>query len=403
MIGTTESKVAGTRTPAKLRPGTPAAIVAFLAAACLAQATDLKFTEHTIATGLKGGYQVVIADLNRDGKPDLLVVASGMSDLVWFENPGWERHVIAGGFKGLINAAVYDVDGDGIPEIALAHEFSMRVDQSAGIVSILEHKGDPRGPWSVREIDRLTTSHRLRFADIDGSGKKVLINAPLTGAKALAPDYRDHVPLVYYLPGEWIRQLAGDQNEGVMHGIYPVDWDRNGREAILTASFSGIDLYRHGPDRRWSREEITKGDPSPCPKCGTSDVAVGRGSDGRFIAAIEPWHGNQVVVYRKSGPGWQRRVIDDTLDDTHSIVTADLDGDGRDEVVVAQRGKPYRVLVYREAQDGWQRTVVDEGGVSAAACAAGDLNGDGRPDLVCVGSATANLKWYENMKHEPRP
>jgi hypothetical protein len=385
------------RIPASFEAAPRGLCALILLAACGLQAADVKFVEHTIATGLKGGYQVVVADLNRDGKPDLLVVASGMSDLLWFENPNWERHVIAGGFKGLINAAVYDVDGDGIPEIALAHGFAMQVEKSAGIVSILEHKGDPRGLWSVREIDRLTTSHRLRFADIDGTGKKVLINAALTGAKALAPDYRDHVPLVYYRPGEWSRQLAGDQNEGVMHGIYPIDWDRNGREAILTASFVGIDLYRYGADHHWSREEITKGDPAPWPKCGTSDVAVGRGPGGRFLATIEPWHGNEVVVYRKSGSVWERKVIDDTLDDTHSIVTADLDGDGRDELVVAQRGKPFRVLVYRETKAGWQRRVVDDGRVSAAACATGDLNGDRRPDVVCVGSTTANLKWYENV------
>ena len=119
---------------------------------------------------------------------------------------------------------------------------------------------------------------------------------------------------------------------------------------------------------------------------------------GRFIAAVEPWHGNQVVVYRKSGTSWERRVVDDTLEDTHSIATGDLDLDGRDEIVVAQRGKPYRVLVYREDREGWHRTVVDEGGVSAASCVVGDLNGDGRPDLVCVGSTTANLKWYENIR-----
>jgi hypothetical protein len=26
-----------------------------------------------------------------------------------------------------------------------------------------------------------------------------------------------------------------------------------------------------------------------------------------------------------------------------------------------------------------------------------DLNGDRRVDVVCIGTATANLKWYENM------
>ncbi len=376
----------------------PAALILLVASAAQA---ELHFVEHTIATGLKGGYQVVVADLNHDGKPDVLALASGMDELVWFRNPGWERHVMARGFHGMINAAVYDLDGDGIPEVALAHEFAMQADKSAGVVSILTHVGDPTGLWQVREIDRLTTSHRLRWADIDGSHRKVLVNAPLTGADSVAPNYGGPVPLVYYRPGEWSRQVAGDENQAVMHGIYVTDWDRRGRESILTASFSGIDLYRFGSGATWSREEIAKGDPSPCPKCGSSDIAVGRGATGRFIAAVEPWHGNQVVVYRKVGANWARTVLDSTLDDTHSIMTADLDGDGRDELVVAQRGKPYRVLVYREGKAGWDRTVLDEGGVSAAACAVADLNQDGRPDVVCIGSATANLKWYENVGPKP--
>ena len=83
-----------------------------------------EFREHTIATGLKGGYQVVAADMNRDGKPDLIALASGMPELVWYENPTWDRHVIAGPFPRMINVAAYDTDGDGMPELALAYEFA---------------------------------------------------------------------------------------------------------------------------------------------------------------------------------------------------------------------------------------------------------------------------------------
>jgi hypothetical protein len=46
-----------------------------------------QFIEHTIAADLTGGYQVVAADINRDGRPDLVALASGMPELVWFENP----------------------------------------------------------------------------------------------------------------------------------------------------------------------------------------------------------------------------------------------------------------------------------------------------------------------------
>ncbi len=100
----------------------------------------------------------------------------------------------------------------GIPDIVLASGFANVASRSAGVVSLLQHNGDPRGPWTVTEIDRLTTSHRLRTADVDGSGKRIVIDAPLTGAKAEPPDYRDPTPLVFYRPGEWKRQEIAQGN-----------------------------------------------------------------------------------------------------------------------------------------------------------------------------------------------
>ena len=38
--------------------------------------------------------------------------------------------------------------------------------------------------------------------------------------------------------------------------------------------------------------------------------------------------------------------------------------------------------------------------MAAAGCAAADFNVDGRLDLACIGSGTANLKWYENVTPE---
>jgi hypothetical protein len=356
-----------------------------------------RFTEHTVATGLKGGYQVVAADLNRDGKTDLIALASDMAELVWFENPGWERHVITGSLTRMINLVLLDSGAQ--PVIVLASGFSNEAKNSTGIVSVLEPDGDVRRPWKVREIDRLPTSHRLRAADLDGRGSQVVVNAPLTAADASGPDYRGRTPLVYYQPGEWKRRMIGAENEGVMHGICVVDWDGDGRDEILTASFAGIHLYGRRPDGSWMRTEISKGNPAPWPKCGSSDVAVVRLGSRRLLAGIEPWHGNQVVVYREEEGNCIRQVIDDSFVDGHAVYAADLDKDGRDEIVAGFRGMGGSVYVYT-ADDAlgrrWTRHDLDKGGISAASCAIADLNGDGWPDVACIGSATANLKWYEN-------
>jgi hypothetical protein len=348
------------------------------------------FVEHTIAADLKGGYHLLAADLNHDGRPDLIALASGMSELVWYENPGWERHVIAGGQNRMINCVVV---GD---EIVLASEFANQAKNSIGIVSVLHPGSDPREPWTVTEIDRLTTSHRLRTADIDGSGKLVVINAALTGAAAAPPDYRDQTPLVYYVPGEWKRRVISTENSGVVHGIFVTDWDDNGRQGILTASFTGIHLFRYGKDARWTRTEIAKGDPAAWPKSGSSDVAVGQIGKTRFLAAIEPWHGNQVAVYNRRGDQWEREVIDTSLVDGHTIQVADLNGDGVDEIIAGFRGQPRSVYLYSydTAAKHWTRSDLDKGGMGAAACTVVDLNKDGRPDVACIDST--RLKWYEN-------
>jgi hypothetical protein len=374
--------------------------ICLLLALPLFAAPPARFAEHTIATGLTGAYQVVVADLNHDGKPDLIALASGLPELVWYENPTWERHVIVGSQAHMINCVVAGADSEGIPEIVLASEFSNQPKQSAGIVSVLHHNGDPRNPWTATEIDRIPASHRLRTADIDGSGKRVVINSALAAPDAEPPDFRGDAPLVFYRPGEWKRRPIVPQNSGLVHGIYIVDWDGDGRDEILTAGFEGIHLFKLGKDGQWTRAEIAQGDPAPWPKSGSSDIAVGKLGKQRYLAAIEPWHGNQVAVYHRNGADWQRVVIDSSLVDGHTIQTADLNGDGRDEVIAGYRGQGHSVYIYY-AEDAagtrWSKHVLDQGGMGAAACAVADLNGDGRPDIACIGTAGANLKWYENL------
>jgi hypothetical protein len=359
------------------------------------------FREHTIATGLDGGYQVVAADLNHDGKPDLIALTTRSNELVWFENPTWEPHVLASGFSHMINCVAVGADSDGIPEIVLASGFDNLAQNSVGLVSVLRHDGDPRRPWKATEIDRLPTSHRLRLAYIDSSSQPLVINAALTGAHAEPPDFRGPTPLVYYRPGVWKRETVQPENAGLVHGIYVLDWDSDGRDEILTAGFEGIHLFEFGTNGEWTRTAIAPGAPEPWPKSGSSDVAVGRLGTERFLAAIEPWHGNQVAIYRLRGGAWRRQVIDASLVDGHTLQTADLDADGNDEVIAGYRGGDHSVYLYHYAASDatWSRQALDQGGMGAAACTIADLNGDGRPDIACIGSATANLKWYENLGH----
>src|SRR6185312_8277226 len=116
--------------------------------------SPVRFREHVIEPSIRGGYSVITADINHDGKPDVIGLTQQRPELAWYENPGWERHVFVTDMPAPVNMA---------------------------------------------------------WADIDGDGKKELINAPLIGANALAPKYEDKVSLFYYRSGEWKRLLIDDQ------------------------------------------------------------------------------------------------------------------------------------------------------------------------------------------------
>lgn len=374
-----------------------------LGLALLASATGVaaQIPAHTVATGIRGGYQVVAADLNRDGRPDLIALGSQMNELVWFENPGWERHVITSDASRMINLDAADVDGDGIPEIGLAYGFAVNPAQSQGTIAILEHDGDPRQPWTLTEIDALPASHRVRWADIDGSGHKVLVDAPILNAQAsgFADPDRLPTPLVFYRPGDWARETITRENVGVVHGLLIWDWNGDGREEVTTAGRLGVFAHAYGSDGRWTRRELSKGEPAPYPDGGSSDLGAGALGERPFFSAIEPFHGNQVVVYRQGPDGaWQRHVIDTELANGHSLVVADFDGDGSGDIVAGGTRDKREVYLYRAADASgaqWKRTVLDDS-LAANGCTVADFNGDGTMDVACIDSRDPwSVKWYD--------
>jgi hypothetical protein len=205
---------------------------------------------------------------------------------------------------------------------------------------------------------------------------------------------------------DWPTELVTDQFH-VPHNFQMINVTGGKGPEILVASYEGVSLLTKDGDK-WQITHLGDGDQSkPNTNRGSSEIKLGKLKSGaRYIATIEPWHGNQVVVYTQPSGGreWTRRVLDDKLQWGHAVWCSDLDGDGDDELVIGVRdpmaGKAQcGVRVYKAGDAGgetWEKKELDPGGVAVEDLAVADLNGDGRPDIVAVGRKTGNVRIYWN-------
>jgi hypothetical protein len=393
-----------------------------------------KYRIQEIDRQLKVGYAVVIADVNGDGKPDIVV--ADVDRVVWYENPTWQRRIIIENKRDPktgaivdkktdpdnVSIAPVDIDGDGKVDFVLAARWTGFDSKTPGTLQWLRRGKSLDEQWEVHPIPCDEPAiHRVRVADLYGEGKPRIIVAPLMGLGSThGNNWMDGRPvrlLTYKIPadpvkGPWVPEVL-DESLHVVHGIYPVYTGRPGGANLLAASYEGVTLFIRNEAGKWVSARLGEGNQkTQQSNRGASEVALGSLKNNKFLATIEPWHGGQVVAYVPgSDPNkdWARNVLDDKLKWGHAVRCADLDGDGNDEIIVGVRDDPgpgqfldrRGVRIYRN-KDGngrnWERQMVDEGGVAVEDLAVADLNGDGRPDIIAVGRQTGNVRIYWNLK-----
>jgi hypothetical protein len=392
-------------------------LAVIIAIVCLSRSTFAQipaFKPEQIDASLKIGYAVLLVDLNADAKPDIVVCDK--ERVIWFENPTWKLRVITEGKTKLDNVCIdaADIDGDGKLDLALGAGWQAGNTKDASTLQWLRRGKTLDEPWEMFPVNYdEPTLHRMRFVELDG--QRMLLTVPLTGRGATKEKNWAETGVKIELRSlptdptkpDWPAQTI-DASLHVAHGFHAVK-----PGIIYVASYEGTSLLRKEPEG-WLVQHSLDGDQSnPAGNRGASEVKRGMlKGDHQFIATIEPWHGNQVVVYPRQPPTpgttavrRPRTLIDDQLRWGHAVWCADLDGDGSDEIIVGVRdpfpGKAQSgVRVYRATDDTgtkWDKAELDPAGVAVEDLAVADLNGDNKPDIVAVGRATKNVKIYWNQ------
>jgi hypothetical protein len=117
--------------------------------------------KHLISTDQPGATNILIVDLNGDGKPDFLGSRGHGKGVVWFAAPDWRPHQIDNTLVGTHGLAAGDIDGDGDMDIATCAKDS-------GILAWFENDG--KGRFTEHRIYEDQSTYEVRLVDMNGDG-----------------------------------------------------------------------------------------------------------------------------------------------------------------------------------------------------------------------------------------
>jgi len=358
------------------------------------------FKAQVIDSKITVGYGLAVADVDGDGKVDILLADSDRT--VAYRGPTWQKYELTGKLtkRDHVCLCAKDITGDGKAEIALGAEWNPGDTRNSGAVFSLESSADCFAKRDATKRHHEPTVHRMHWVAEKDKGHFLAV-LPLHGPGNKGGE-GEGINFLGYRPADDWKTFLIHKGFHLAHNFDPVKWDDSGNESILVACKEGVHLLYPAERKEWTARPMTAE--------GAGEVRLGKLPNGkRFIATIEPMHGNKVVINPEAGKGlWskERKVIDDTLNQGHALVTGDFLGLGYDQVAAGWRqpsgeGKKVGIRLYvptdGEGKDWKLHAVVDDNAMACEDMKAADLNGDGKLDLVAAGRATKNVVIYWNL------
>lgn len=354
---------------------------------CAQPSADFKKTKLTGDFISEG---VAVADLNKDGKPD---IAAGY---YWFEAPSWKRHELAPSrvfdprkeySNSFLNLGM-DVNMDGWDDVVI-------VDFPGKAAFWFENPHNKAGEWPRHVIaDSVGVSNESPgFVDIDGDGRLDI----LCGDPAKKQIIWLKAP-VRNGETKWERFALSKENvpgtENFSHGIGYGDVDLDGiRDVVVREGwFKGKKDTRSGD---WQFFPANLGE--PCSHMQVLDVN-GDGKNDVISASAHAlgiwWHEQVGGIDGKID--FKTHLISNTTAQTHSSIMADLNGDGRKEYITGKRFLAHHgrdpgdsdpaILLWFDITPGkepyFTEHQIDNDSGAGLNITVHDMNGDRKPDIV---------------------
>jgi len=335
-----------------------------------------------------GAYESAgVFDVNNDGVLDIVCGA------YWYEGPHWKKHKLCdlqpcGEYYDDFSTIPMDVDGDGYLDIITGGWWGQT----------LCWRENPKGQpveWTTHEIDKCGSIETTRAWDVDGDGElEICPNTP--GA-----------PISFYKlvkdkngkgTGEFRKYTISQGHQG--HGLGFGDITGSGRGAFVVHN-GWWEAPADPLTGAWTfHQEFQLGAAS------VPILVLDINGDGLNELIVGSAHNYGLYYYQQhitrfGHRTWTEHPIDPWFSQYHTMEWADIDGDGKCELVTGNRFRAHcgheagetdivGLYYFKWNGESFTKQVIDHGKVplhsgTGIFFSVVDLNGDGRLDIVAPG------------------